>query len=247
MADIDGVTVYGSNKWSDLKPLSIPSDKIVGVPWTRYEKEIYPKKQIVLHHTVSGDGITGDIKTWEQWRAVSTCIIIDRDGTINQLFSSKYWAYHLKAGNAVLDQQSIGIELDSWGGLVIGNGATRQFGKRRDGSPNLIKTEHNKLYATYGNIVNCPITFYGAGFRGYNYFESYTDEQLRSTGELLLLWKDRYGIPLTYHEDMWDKSQNALSGVPGVWSHVSYRNPKDKQDCHPQPELIAMLKTISNL
>jgi len=246
MADIPGVTVYGSNKWSDLQPLPIPSDKITSVPWTRYEKEIFPKTQVVLHHTVSGDGITGDLKTWEQWRAVSTCMIIDRDGTINQLFSSKYWSYHLKAGNTDLDRHSISIELDNWGGLIRGDGTLKQFGKRTDGSPNMVKTKNARYYATYGNSVSCPVTYYEDGFRGYNYFETYTDEQLKSTGELLLLWKDRYGIPLTYHEDMWDVSKNAKSGVPGVWSHVSYRTPAAKQDCHPQAELISMLKTIAN-
>jgi len=245
MAEIGEVTIYGSNKWSDLKPLPIPSDKIVSVPWTRYERKVYPKKQIVLHHTVSGDGITGDIKHWENWRSVSTAFILDRDGTINQLFSSKYWAYHLKAGNTTLDKQSIAVELDSWGGLIAGDDTLKQFGKRRDGSPNMIHTEPGKFYATYGNSVKCPMTHYPTGYRGYKYYESYTDEQIRSVGELILLWHERYKIPLTYHEDMWNVSKRAKAGEPGVWSHVSYRQPSAKQDCHPQPELIAMLKTIA--
>lgn len=33
-----------------------------------------------------------------------------------------------------------------------------------------------------------------------------------------------------------------LHGYPGVWSHTSIRN--DKSDCSPQPNLIAMLKTL---
>lgn len=245
MAEIEGVTVY-PGEWNTLKPLTDFS-KIISVPWTRYEKEEHPKKQVVLHHTVSGDGITGDLKTWEQWRAVATCIIIDRDGTINQLFSSKYWAYHLKAGNETLDKQSIGVELDNWGGLIKGDGSLKQFGKRRDGSPNMVQTKVGKYYATYGNSVNCPVTHYLNGFRGYNYFESYTVPQLRSLGELLLLWNQRFDIPLDYHEDMWERSQNALNGTPGIWAHVSYRYPKAKQDAHPQPELIQMLKTLKSI
>ena len=179
MAEIDGVTVY-PGEWNTLKPLT-DFDKITRVPWTRYVKEIHPKKQVVLHHTVSGDGITGDLKTWEKWRTVSTGFIIDRDGTINQLFSSKYWSHHLKAGNSTLDKQSISIELDNWGGLTKGDGSLKQFGKRRDGSPNMIRIKEGKYYATYGNSVHCPVTHYPNGFRGYNYFESYTDQQLRST------------------------------------------------------------------
>jgi len=245
MPELEEVTVYPGG-WNKLKPFSA-FDKIVQVPWTRYEKEETDKKQIVLHHTVSGDGITGDLKTWEQWRAVATAIIIDRDGTINQLFSSKYWAYHLKAGNSNLDKHSIGIELDNWGGLIAGDGTIMQFGKRRDGSPNMVHTKVGKYYATYGNSVTCPMTHYPNGFRGYKYFEAYTNEQIKAAGELILLWHQRYNIPLDYHEDMWQKSPNALSGTPGVWAHVSYRNPAAKQDAHPQPELIAMLKTLKSI
>jgi hypothetical protein len=44
---------------------------------------------------------------------------------------------------------------------------------------------------------------------------------------------------------MFEFSSDAIDGKPGVWTHVSFR--KDKSDCHPQPELIDMLKTIQNL
>jgi len=246
MAAIEEVTIYANNKWDSIKPFS-DFDSIVKVPWIKYNKEEHRKIQIVLHHTVSGDGITGDLASWEKWRSVATCIIIDRDGTINQLFSSKYWAYHLKAGNSNLDKSSIGVELDNWGGLIKGDGSLKQFGKRRDGSPNIVRTKEGKFYAIYGNSVNCPVTHYPDGFRGYYYFESYTDEQLKSLGELLRLWNNRFDIPLTYHPEMWQKSQEALQGTPGVWAHVSYRNPKAKQDAHPQPELIHMLKTLPTL
>ena len=38
---------------------------------------------------------------------------------------------------------------------------------------------------------------------------------------------------------MWDISENALSGQPGIFTHTSVRS--DKTDCHPQPELVRML------
>ena len=66
-------------------------------------------------------------------------------------------------------------------------------------------------------------------------------------GELILFWHDRYGIPVDYHEDMWDVSQDALDGTPGVWTHVSYRPYPEKFDCHPQPELISMLRTLKSI
>ena len=70
----------------------------------------------------------------------------------------------------------------------------------------------------------------------------YTDAQIQSVKELLLLWKDKYNIPLTYHEDIWDITPRALKGEPGVYTHNSVRT--DKVDIYPCPRMIAMLKTL---
>jgi len=230
MPEIEEVTIYGSNQWSDLKPLDLKDEDLLMVDWDRYYKEEFDKKQIVLHHTVSGPGIRGDLATWKKYKSnIATCMVVERDGKINQLFSSKYWAYHLGAGKSSLDKHSIGIELDNWGQLQDRNG---------------------KLFTVYDSIVDVPIVHYPLGFRGEQIFEAYTVEQLRAVGELLLFWNKRYGIPLTYNEDMWDVSPKALSGEKGVWAHVSYRpwpSTANKWDVHPDPNLISMLKTISGL
>lgn len=228
--------------FSNLKPLSPKDPDLVQVEWLKYYKVEWPKKQIVLHHTVSGPGIQGDMETWKAFKShIAVCIIIERDGKMNQLFPSKYWGYHLGVGNAKLDQASIAIELDNWGGLIKGNGKPMKFGQKT------VNTIDGKIYNSYGGLVNVPVTHYPEKFRGYEYFESYTEEQLRATGELLLFWSKNYNIPLTYKEEMWDVSQKALNGEPGVWTHVSYRKPSDKQDCHPDPELKNLLKTLPNL
>ena len=79
----------------------------------------------------------------------------------------------------------------------------------------------------------------GSEFYG---FEKYTKSQIKTLAQLLIFWSKRYNIPLDYNEDMWGISNKALGGEPGVWAHVSYR--KDKSDCHPQPELVEMLKSL---
>ncbi len=230
MANLKEVTVYGKNKWADLKPISFEDINIEMIDWDKYYKTEYKKKQIVIHHSVSGPGTRGDIATWKKYKSnIGTCIIIDRTGGIHQLFSSKYWAYHLGCGNSTLDKYSIAVELDNWGQL-----------EERDG----------KYYTIYGNTVNVPKTIYPEGFRGEQIFESYHYDQLRTLGALLLFWNKRYNITLKYNEDMFDVSQNALNGNPGVWTHVSYRpfpSNKSKWDCHPDPELISMLKTLNSL
>ena len=71
--------------------------KKVDFPNDQYIREKTNKYQICLHHTVSpNNSVKGDIATWRRTTSrIATCIIIDASGTPYQLFSSKYWGYHL--------------------------------------------------------------------------------------------------------------------------------------------------------
>jgi N-acetyl-anhydromuramyl-L-alanine amidase AmpD len=234
--------------WENLKPIDLSKIVTYPFPTEGYFQEEFSKTQVALHHTVSGPGIDGDINTWLAGRDhVGTCMIIDRDGTPHLLYPSKYWAYHLGAGDHNQDRRSIGIEIDNWGGLIQGSGSLKMFRHQtRKIFPWSMKvTNPNQFHTVYGNIVDVPIQYYPNGFRGFQYFEKYTNEQIQTVGELLLYWNKRYNIPLTYNDSMWDISTNALIGTSGIWGHTSFR--KDKSDPHPQPELIDMLKTIQNL
>lgn len=222
--------------------MSLDLSKIVqeGFPATQFVKEEFDKKQIVLHHTVSGEGVTGDINHWlKDPSRIATCIIIAHDGTIHQCFSSKFWGYHLGIKRQVflsfgipyqrLDKTSIGIEIDSYGGL---------------------KEYKGKWYNVYdykakkwkNPIPEDKVVLYPDGYRGYYAFERYTKEQIQAVEDLLIFWNEKYGIPLDYNEDMFDVSVDALSGKEGVWSHTSFRS--DKSDIHPQEDLIEMLKGL---
>lgn len=252
-------TIKNKMDWTILKPIDVSKIVAVDFPQNKFYPIEYPKKIIVLHHTVSGPGVRGDIDHWVSLAdRIATCIIVGGDGIANQCFSSKYWAHHLGVKTTYLQQQgftdwstrnvelnrsSIAVEIDNWGGLVLGDGKEHQFGINDDGTPHMVLTVIGKYYAAYGNAVDVEVQYYPNQFRGYNYFEKYSEAQIKTVGELLLLWNIKYGIPLTYHEDMWDISKNALNGTPGVWTHVSYWPPKS--DCHPQPELIEMLKSLT--
>lgn len=205
-------------------------------PLNKYFRRKYDKNQIVLHHTVSGEGVKGDITHWIKSKFnIGTCVIIGRRGDINQVFSSKWWAYHLGVPRSTYrklgipykrrDMNSIGIEIDSYGGLVR----------------NVITNKWETVYGT--PIADHKVIEYPEGYRGYYAFERYTDKQIEKVKELIIYWHYRYGIPLTYHENMWETNMDALGGVHGIWSHTSYRF--DKSDIHPQPELIEMLKSLS--
>ena len=80
-------------------------------------------------------------------------------------------------------------------------------------------------------------------YKGHTYWEAYTEAQIASVRDLLLHWQKRYGIPVQYNEgDMWGVSHNAMTNVPGVYTHNSVRG--DKTDIYPHPGLIAMLKEL---
>lgn len=209
----------------------------VDFPDDQYFREQTAKKQIVLHHTVSGQGVDGDISWWRQTAdRIGTAIIVGWDGKIYQCFSTLYWSHHLgckTANNVVLNKASIGIEIDSWGALM--DYQNKWYPATWDA--NLKKNVPNVTVKPITNVV-----IYPHGFKGFFAFEKYTDEQIEAVRQLLVYWNGKYGIPLKYKEEMWAVSSKALSGETGVWTHVSFR--EDKSDCHPQKELIDMLKVF---
>jgi len=212
------------------------------LPEDQYHKVEYPKSQIVIHHTASGPSAKGNVDYWKTDQvAVATAFVISKDGTIEQAFSSKYYAAHLGVPAALikslgfkdyatrcdtLHKQSIGIELTCWGGL----------------------TQKNGKWVNYagGVIPDAEVQVYDPPFRGYAGFEKYSFAQLNALKELLELMCDKYDIPKTYHPTMWDVSKDAIGGAKGIWTHTSYRVASDKQDCHPQPELITLLKSLES-
>ena len=203
-------------------------DKLVQtqLPNSQYYRTKHPKKQIVIHHTVSNGNANNVIAWWKKTpQRVGTAFIIDREGIIHQCFQSGYWAHHLglkDKRNLKLNQQSIGIELCNWGGL-----------HKVDG----------KFTSYFNAIVPCnEVITYEDKFRGYSHFQKYTEVQLESLSNLIQYLGKSYDIPLAYNPCMWDLSQCALHSVPGVFTHVTFRD--SKSDCHPQPELIQTLKSL---
>ncbi len=221
----------------------------VGFPPDQYYREFTDKSQIDFHHTVSGKGVEGDIAWWLSSKSrIATALIIDREGIPWQCFSSRFWAHHLgvtkamfkKYGvvntNEALNKASIGIELDSWGPLMrTGSGkwySVRKGKKKGQFVPNTFTPP----------VKESNIQFYPDGFRGFEAFEKYTPAQLDTAGELCQYWNKVYGITMAYNSDQWDVSVRALRGAAGIWNHVSFR--EDKSDCHPDPNLIKLLKNL---
>ena len=121
-----------------------------------------------------------------------------------------------------MDKISIGIEICNWGQLTLKDGKFYNYVNRE--------------------VPADEVCELATPYKGYKYYHNYTDAQIQSTKELLLLWKEKYNIPLTYNEDIWDITPRALKGEAGVFTHNSVR--KDKVDIYPHPKMIEMLKSL---
>jgi N-acetyl-anhydromuramyl-L-alanine amidase AmpD len=202
-------------------------------PSSQYFAEETPKKQIYLHHTAGNSNAINTFKWWaSNPERIATCVAIAGDGQIVQGFSSKYWAYHLGIKRSVfdvygfpfinLDKISIGIEICNWGQLSESNGKFYNY--------------------VGGEVPKSEVVELLTPYKGWKYFHNYTDAQIESVRELLVLWNQRYGIPLKYNEDIWAVTSRALKGESGVFTHNSVR--KDKVDIYPHQKMIQMLKSL---
>ena len=235
-----------------------------------YIDEETPKTQVVLHHTANNSSAQATINYWRtRSDNVSTHFIINRDGTYDQLFDLKYWAYHLGTSNQNLNKNSIGIELESYGYLtsfrevdgekfILQDGVN--LGKQKDIAP-LTFPSLNRYsgtayeLVTWANSTSEPIskiTYDGKGnnYRGYTNWQGYTYAQLNTLYAILLRIQKEYpNIPLGINsrEDYLDMfppakevSQNAINGIPGIYTHNSYRA-TEKSDVYPANNLISLL------
>ncbi len=218
----------------------------------QYFAEEFPKKQIYLHHTVGGTAKS----TFDWWNGtpdrVGTAFIIDRDGTIYQVFDPKYWAFHLgltTSNNLITNKSSIGIEIANWGALRNGhqlnadlsaNGAPERFDEDYvyaldiDRQPKKPPSEWflgaKKLYHMFHDrdkFFDCVVDF-----RDYSYFDNYTPAQVVAANELVLVLCEQFGVPkvLLPHDDRFTFNPQTTT-FNGVLTHCNVR--LDKTDLSP--------------
>ena len=222
---------------------------------SQYYPELVNKNQIDLHHTVSDPhSHTGDVNTFlSDPSRIATCIILGYNGNLYKLFNSQHWGRHLgikqielrKHGfkdylyrNELLDKQSIAIEIDCWGGLILGDNSTKKFGNR------LVKTLPGKFYNAYGNVIDVsknPVE--ECKWRGYDFFQKYSDAQIDTLAWILPHLMEANEIPNYGLKDgNFDVRLDALKGEPGIFSHSNYR--KDKSDLYPDTRIVKMLNSL---
>jgi N-acetyl-anhydromuramyl-L-alanine amidase AmpD len=191
-----------------------------------YYEEEFPKERIVLHFTAGY--LKGDIAQLSRKGVeVSVPFVIARSGHIYNLWSSKYWSYHLGpgaiGGNTAMSQRSIGIEISNIGFLRKKSGGLLHTVYSTD---DVYCTEQETAY--YQKLP--------AAYRGEQYYATFTSAQYNALNLLLRFLTARYKIPRTFlpTAKRFDPFASAAEaeGFKGICSHVNFR-PTGKWDIGP--------------
>lgn len=183
------------------------------LPEFEYIREVTEKDTIVLHHTVSSTGkhVADWFKADRGKSRVAVPYVIDKDGTIYQLFDPKYWAYHTGTGNKNnIEKRSIGIEL-------VNEGPLKKIGEDY--------FWFDAKYKYKGLVFDNE-----EEWRGYRYFSVYMEKQLFALFDLLEYLFDRFPKITPRFSNELNYSENYFD-YPGVITHVNIR--KDKTDLSP--------------
>ena len=185
--------------------------KIVNVafPEDQYFKDEQPKKQIVLHHTVSST-TNSPIDWWKtDPQKIATAFVIGKDGVINQVFEPKYWAWHIgKGSNRQDNMQSIGIEIVNEGPLMLKNGVYYWNGGQ---------TRLNDQ----GGVLALE-----TDWRGAKYYAKYTDAQFQTVLELCAKLCTDFNMGRNVVDTF--AYDHSLLSFQGIVSHHNLRS--DKSD-----------------
>ena len=181
-----------------------------------YVQEEHPKDLIVLHHTAGGSA-SSTVKWWQDTKEpIATAYVLERDGTIFEVFDPRHWAYHLglKGAGGRVDRRSVGIEIASEGGLTEADGALYTFDSIRPSH----RFDKKDAYD------------HGTTWRGYRHFARYTPAQIEAVALLVDHLCATFHIPRRTPKNHLDFDK-ALWDYQGIVGHQHVRS--DKSDVHP--------------
>ena len=193
------------------------------LPASEYYSHRYPKSLCVLHHSVGGSARS----TFTWWHTdrnhsglptrIGTAYIVERDGTIFEIFPPECWAYHLgiKGAHGRVDHRSIGIEMANEGPLIHRGGKFYCFGHVSE------RTEYD------GKVFDYKWEYR----QQYRYFAAYTDKQIKATVRLVDHLIFRFHIPAVMPRNPFKANQAKYLNYKGILGHAHLR--PDKTDPHP--------------
>ncbi|MCF0054785.1 caspase family protein [Dyadobacter sp. CY356] len=208
----------------------------------------HSKQRIVLHFTAGN--LRSDVQSLtQQSRHVSVPFVIARDGTIYQLFPSKFWSGHLGEGvgnkkgtGNPQDKATIGIELSNYGFLVPKDGNLETIYSRIK-DPNTGNVSAPDPYCSLDSkLAYAKIDH---PFREQSFYPSYTAEQIDSLIVLLRFLTTRYNIPREFlPEDKRYTTFGELVNFKGIVSHINYRS-SGKWDIGPAFDWKAVIEGVT--
>jgi len=176
-----------------------------------YYQEEKAKQRIVVHFTAGY--LKGDLAALtKKDNHVSTPFVVARDGTIYQLFASKYWSYHLgkgaQGGNQQMSSSAVAIELSNVAYLREKNG-------------NLVDPYGAFYCSTADQDAYQKVS---TAYRGYSTFATFTDAQYKSLINLLRYLTATYKIPAAFvpEAQRYDVYQDVAT-FKGITTHVNYQ------------------------
>lgn len=195
-----------------MAPLISPMLKLPDDQWFHNGDK---KTGICLHHTVGGTA-SSSVNWWSNdQQMVGTAYIIERDGTIFQVFDPNGWAYQFGLkwpDKLAFEKRFIGIEIASEGALRESGGKFYCFDRITP------RTEKNPD----------EVFDYGKPYRGYRYFDKYEKAQVDSLIELVNHLLVRFNIERKIPSNYMEYYGPRLKYFNGVIGHVNVR--EDKTD-----------------
>ena len=208
------------------------------------------KSLIVLHHTAGYGNAKMVVDVFNaRTDRVSTHFVLEKGGTFDQLYGYGAWGYHLgiditpfqRAGLPDYinhNKTSIGIEIINIGPLEKG-----PDGKFRD-------TVGKRIYKEGEVSISVDANGNQAPYKGYLYWEKFPPAQIAGLEHLLrdiISKHPKCKIKYNYKDCFpahGTESVNAIKGVPGIYTHNSFK--QQKVDVAPVPEIIGLLKRLSS-
>lgn len=201
-------------------------------PYSAFTRQT-PKKQIVLSST-------GDLQVAADWvispRPCFTlpAFVIDRDGTTHQIFDSHYWSHYLGIRNH--DESIVNVALANCGPLRRHTDGLFYPIRLDDRSMPLPDTSQPPVRLFYEFCTRQP-------HRSFTHFELIYPAQLRALQDLLPHLLALHRINYRYNPLTGTRHPDFVDGRPGIY--LACDCVKSRPDLHPQPELIRLLKTLS--
>lgn len=210
--------------------------------------QFYPqaikKTQIFWHHT-AGMNAAGAIAWWNQTPDhVGTAYVIDRDGTIYEVFDPKSWAYHLgipakNGGDGMDDKDSIGIEIVSAGWVNAEVDGTFTFYPLFPNKAGAQKVKAEEVW-DFGEDET-------KWWRGHRYYHAYSEKQIDSLLNLTKKLAADFGILIQDDlSEFYEYNKDVITKhTPGLWSHSTVL--MEKSDIIPHNDFMSkVLKFFLN-